>query len=103
MIYARLVLHNPWYNNKFKNLFNKAWIVGKYKVLEFEILYADYDILEFSFEWARRLDHAGIELSFGLFGLSFSIRLYDTRHWNEQTQDWENYDDDHTNSKTSSK
>ena len=42
--------------------------------------------LDLSF-WGR--DHAGIELSVTILGLGIVLQIYDTRHWNDETNRWE--------------
>lgn len=38
-------------------------------------------------------DHAGPSFSIEVFGLFFSIGIYDSRHWDYETNDWEKQDD----------
>jgi len=98
MIYAKFALINPWRKNKFKNLFNWSKLVGKNKAIEFEVIYADYELLEGVFEVSLNKDHAGLDLKFGILGYSVELMFYDTRHWDEETGAWKNYDDDNINS-----
>lgn len=98
MIHVNFALSNPWHKNKFKNLFNKAWSVSKHKVIEFQILYADYDIVEAKLNLSFREDHAGLALALGIFGYSIDLHFYDTRHWDTEKGAWEKYDDNNTNS-----
>jgi hypothetical protein len=36
-------------------------------------------------------DHAGPELSIGVFGYVFEITLADNRHWDDEAGSWESY------------
>ena len=40
-------------------------------------------------------DHAGPEFELGLLGYNVQLGMYDTRHWNNETDSWEEYDTTH--------
>jgi hypothetical protein len=42
--------------------------------------------------WNHKTDHAGIEFGIGIFGYGVNFRIYDTRHWNSDTDTWEEHD-----------
>ena len=46
---------------------------------------------EFHINWTRKMDHAGFRLRIELFRLYLGIDIYDNRHWNDETDDWEKY------------
>lgn len=45
----------------------------------------------FLLEWTRKCDHAGPTFRFEILSFYFCIQVYDTRHWNYKTDDWEVY------------
>jgi len=48
-------------------------------------------ILNFTIQLNTKQDHAGLHLYYEIFGYHFIFSLYDRRHWNELTNDWEIY------------
>ncbi len=48
----------------------------------------DSGYFDFSFRWNKKCDHAGISLSFEIFGLHLYFQLYDTRHWDDDKNKW---------------
>ena len=38
----------------------------------------------------RHVDHAGIEFSIELFGITKTVKFYDFRHWDNDNNCWEN-------------
>jgi len=51
------------------------------------------DLLTFEFTWTRKTDHAGVSLKLGLLGYVFDARIYDTRHWDNDTNNFVVYAD----------
>jgi hypothetical protein len=50
---------------------------------------------EFNLKWTSKRDHAGPSFTLILLKLIyFDVRIYDNRHWNYETDDWEVYDED---------
>ena len=78
----------PFIENRFENLFCRGGKIyeHKYYIIEFlkdgVLLSLDVDITLFG------EDHAGANLSFGVFGYSLHIGIYDNRHWNFEKDDW---------------
>lgn len=89
MLHLSLMLSNPFAKHSFDNLFCKAFSLSENKTLETELTYQGNGLFEFSFSLTFRQDHAGIQLSVGLFGLAVSAHVYDNRHWNTELDDWE--------------
>lgn len=91
MISIHIQIKNLWQkrSTKFKNLFCLTWLVTKYRVLELESYrHTNFLIeLELSTDWSGR-DHAGPELSIGLIGYTICVKLYDTRHWDSEKNEW---------------
>jgi hypothetical protein len=63
----------------------------KNKSIEFN-LYKTGTILGIEFDLTTRQDHAGLRLMLGLLSWQVELQVYDARHWNSLTEDWENYD-----------
>jgi len=49
-------------------------------------------LLNFNIDWTRRRDHAGFNFDFNLLWLLIHITIYDTRHWDDENEDWCKYD-----------
>lgn len=48
------------------------------------------DIFEFKVYWKRKCDHSGFSFYFGVYRLFWlGINIYDHRHWNDETNDYE--------------
>jgi len=94
MLNLNIYLHNPWYKENFQNLFNWSKKVTKNKVVEFEITRYAHDLLgiHLSTDFTGN-DHAGPRFDLALLGYSVSIKMYDTRHWNYEQNDWQKYPD----------
>lgn len=48
-------------------------------------------LIDVDINWNRNVDHAGITIGIGLLGYGIGFRVYDTRHWNYETDTWEIY------------
>jgi hypothetical protein len=51
------------------------------------------DLITFEFSWTRKTDHAGVSLKLGLFGYVIEGQIYDSRHWDSETNDYVVYDE----------
>ena len=94
MIHLALNITNPWsrltYNSlKFGWNSSTPW---KHKFLELD-LRRSKTIIAVSFVVSHRCSHAGFEILLGLFGYDLMFALYDYRHWDYTTNDWEKPDD----------
>lgn len=87
MLNIRFNINNPW---------SKRWGIVKVihgnlplpnKFWEFQIDKTN-DILGFEFRVTKRTDHAGIWLCLALAGFEMIFNIYDSRHWDEQTNEW---------------
>lgn len=97
MIFFRTSITNPFwkdkYNDFFKSYFTYSKSVSKNKVFELEISRHFYYILELVL--VLRItgeDHAGPRLDINIFGYELSVKIYDTRHWDHEKNDWMKYD-----------
>lgn len=52
------------------------------------------DIIGFEFRLTFRQDHAGLFLSFSLFGHDVIFNFYDNRHWNYEEGRWMIYNEE---------
>lgn len=90
MISFSFRLKNP-FSDRWETVYHKDAMLGTHTCAEIQVV-KDNTIVEFSFSWYARQDHAGITIYLGLFGYSVSIRYYDTRHWNDEAGRFYNYD-----------
>jgi hypothetical protein len=75
-------------------MWSKEIKLSKNKNLEVQLLYTKWTRIfstELALDFVGR-DHAGPSFTLELFGLMFIINIYDGRHWNDETNDWEKYD-----------
>jgi hypothetical protein len=90
MIVLNLAINNPW-SDRFEPL--RAWggKLFKHKAWEFEI-YRCETIVELEARFSIRTDHAGLTVGLGLFSYALRAQLYDTRHWDYNTNNWITHD-----------
>lgn len=66
----------------------------QYKNYCIECCYSNelYELLVFNIDlnWTG-VDHAGPFIYIDIFGLIFHFKIYDSRHWNYETNDWESH------------
>ena len=95
MIDFTVRLRNPFQCQQFRNIANWTWQIAKHKYLELQFSHYAWNWIEISVDlnW-RGVDHAGPWLTFNLFGYTVDLRIYDNRHWNDDTNDWETYGTD---------
>jgi hypothetical protein len=91
MINFNFGISNP-FSDRWNSLFSKSGLLRKYKAWEFNG-YQTHDLIDIDFRLSFTGDHAGLQVMIGLFGYSLEFSLYDTRHWNDETNTWENYDE----------
>jgi|APCry1669189768_1035252.scaffolds.fasta_scaffold174127_2 hypothetical protein len=93
IINFRFELSNPFDRWEFfKSLGCIAGKFTKYKAWELEHSFYTGLVADFELDWKCRTDHAGFGFSVGLLGYGIAFRIYDTRHWNNETKTWEQYD-----------
>ena len=76
----------------FKNLGCISGRLSKHTAWELEHTYYSGSLLDIDTSLGIREDHAGFEITLGLFGYGVHFHIYDTRHWNCETNKWEVYD-----------
>lgn len=86
----RTQIHLPF--DHFKNLGCISGRLSKHTAWELEHTYYSGSLLDIDTSLGIREDHAGFDFTLGLFGYGVNFRIYDTRHWNYETNKWEVYD-----------
>lgn len=94
MIDFKLYVKNPFHkNNDFKSLYEKGGKLFGDKCWEVQFMRYSWNLLEVEVDTNMKgRDHAGLSLSIGFLGFIASFKIYDTRHWNHDKNDWEQYD-----------
>jgi len=79
-------------NNRFNNIKcchgstpfkNKFWEVQ---------IYQGSDIIDLFIRLTYKQSHAGFHAGVGLLGFNIEFQLYDSRHWNNKTNNWDTYE-----------
>jgi hypothetical protein len=88
----RIELSNPFDRwELFKNLGSISGRLTKNKAWELEHTFYTGQLADIDIRLSRQTDHAGLEIVLGIFCYGVSFRIYDTRHWNYDTNNWEEY------------
>lgn len=91
----RLEISNPFDRwEYFRNLGSISGKVTKNKAWELEHSYYSPMLADIDINWTRQQDHAGLRITLGMFGYGVHFQIYDTRHWNYDTNSWEEYNFD---------
>jgi hypothetical protein len=91
MITLMLNLTNPFVEEKFDNLFCRSGMITTHKAWEIELIKYSRTLLKAEAKWSVKTNHAGPSISVGLLGYEIELQIYDTRHWNNETNAWEVY------------
>lgn len=72
--------------------------IAQYKSFEYQFEFGKRtptdNPFEFSIKWTAKRDHAGPSFTFGIKNLFWMcVKIYDHRHWNEEEDRWEKYND----------
>jgi hypothetical protein len=86
MIHISFGLSNPW-GRPFENLWNRSGSIAQHTAWEAELLQTN-QLIGFEFSYTRRQSHAGLTVGLALLGYSLSFMIYDTRHWDYETNTW---------------
>lgn len=76
-------------SNRFRNI--RCWhgIVPKCQHKFWEIhIYQGSDVVDIFLRLTGKQDHAGLNTGIGLLGYNIELNVYDSRHWNTDTNDW---------------
>lgn len=91
----RIELTNPFDRwDFFKNLGCINGQLTKNKAWELEHTFYSPMLFDADINWSRCQDHAGLRIVLGICGYGISFQIYDTRHWNYDTNTWEVYNFD---------
>jgi len=71
--------------------------ISKNKAWELEHSYYSGSLFDVDINLSTRTDHAGFDITLGLLGYGVSFRIYDTRHWNNELNCWEQHETSYTN------
>ncbi len=94
MIYFNVNIRNPYWAERFKNIWWKAGGTPlKNKFWEIQILKND-NLFRLEFGFTVRQDHAGLNLELGLLGYEIHFTFYDNRHWNHEENRWMIYSEE---------
>lgn len=83
--------HDPEF---YGDYFYKDWKISKHKHLEIQAVKGSDEIIGFGFRISWCSDHAGLSLDLSLFRRSLYIQVYDTRHWDYETNSYKIYEDE---------
>jgi hypothetical protein len=90
MINFDFSINNP-FTDRWNTIFFKNGLLPRHKAWEFNA-YRTHYIIDASVRYTYKGDHAGLQLTAGLFGYSLEFSIYDTRHWDYDKNDWRYYD-----------
>jgi len=93
MLNFYIQLRNPWHKGRFKPVWVRDGLITKHKAWESQISVYAYDLFCFVLDlnW-RGKDHAGPEIALSIFGVNLAFKVYDIRHWDEETSTWKNHE-----------
>ena len=93
MIDFGIRLRNPLLCQPFRNLWNGAWHLSTYKFFELQFSRYAFNWFELAVDlnW-RQTDHAGPWITGNVFGWTVDLRIVDSRHWDDVTNDWAIYE-----------
>jgi hypothetical protein len=92
MINFRLEIASPWSWDYFRNLGFLHGRISKHKSWELEHTYYSGQILDAEFKFSTKGDHAGLDFGLGILGYGVALRIYDSRHWDYELNNWKQYD-----------
>ena len=82
----RLELTNPFDRWEFfKNLGCISGKLTKNKAWELEHSFMSTMLVDADITWSHKRDHAGLSVTIGLLGYGVHFHIYDTRHWDYNT------------------
>lgn len=89
LVNLRFQLSNPFNWDYFKNLGSLHGSITRNKHWELEHTFYGNSLLDCEFTVSTKEDHAGLNIVFGLLGYGVHFQIYDSRHWNYETNKWE--------------
>lgn len=93
MFNLRFSIENPFWS-RFEVIDSRSGSTPfKNKYWELELMKSD-DLVAVDLRITTRQDHAGLDLWLGVIGYAVNFKIYDSRHWNNETNSWEIYPGD---------
>lgn len=87
MISFNFNVTNP-FNHRWDCIANPSYQFSKNKIIELQVDRTN-DIIGFGFRLTFRQAHAGIFFSLALLGYDVTIHFYDSRHWDNENNCWQ--------------
>jgi hypothetical protein len=75
--------------DNFKNLGCISGMLWSSKAWELEHNYYSGSLFDIDVQLTTQEDHAGFEITLGLFGYGVHFRIYDIRHWDYERNIWQ--------------
>lgn len=75
--------------DNFKNLGCISGMLWCSKAWELEHSYYSGSLVDIDVQLTTQEDHAGFEITLGVFGYGVHFRIYDIRHWNHERNIWQ--------------
>lgn len=94
MIHFNFSIRNPFTKQEFNILKSKFGEISKHKCWEFGLYKDSQSLVAVSFDISIKRCHSGMFISLSLFGNRLEFEIYDSRHWNHETGEWEVYEDE---------
>lgn len=89
MINISFNIRNPW-SNRWDRGHVWSGSLTQHKFWELQAM-KTADIIDFTFSFTIRQDHAGLDFQLGLLGFALRFNVYDHRHWNTDVNAWESH------------
>ena len=95
MIYFNFSITMPFKKPDFQKLFEYQKLVTSHKMFNLGLYKYNSNLVEVNMDlnWAGK-NHAGPYLYLGLMGYQVGVAFYDTRHWDEINDRWEEHEPD---------
>lgn len=81
----------PFFADIFKTLWYRDRLINNCTSEEIQVVYHPSAIVEFELSYTIKQDHAGLRITFGLFGIIVYYSRVDTRHWDYELGKWHEY------------
>ena len=93
IVNLRFELTNPFDRWEFfKPLGCISGLLFWHKAWELEHSYMSTMLVDIDTTITTRRDHAGLDITIGILGYGIHFKIYDTRHWNYDLNQWVVYD-----------
>ena len=96
MFHFKFNIDTPW-EKTWDDIWSKYFgRLSEHKSLEMQFMKDYYLVginLDFSYVF-KGCDHAGPEIALSLFGYTFTMHIYDHRHWDDDNNCWEVYEEE---------